>query len=181
MSIYVLRSDNLVKIGFSDNLRHRVQSIIAATPVAVEFVGHMPGGKDVEKHLHEIFSASNFSGEWFVETDEMRRLFDVLLVPRLPRPQTAKQIKRSAEKTSTKMLSARVRSAAAWRWPNKRKTEIVTELAAVLGWSSTRTKDFYYANPRLSLRAFELKEVEEWLENRREPAFAIAPELRDEE
>src|SRR6187551_1500485 len=98
MSIYVLRSDNLVKIGFSENLRNRVQSIIATIPVPVEFVGHMPGGRDFEAHLHEIFAESRFSGEWFVESDKMRSLFETLLIARLPRPQTRAEIRKTSEK-----------------------------------------------------------------------------------
>ncbi|MDW9574716.1 hypothetical protein GOB36_26690 [Sinorhizobium meliloti] len=163
MSIYVLRSDNLVKIGFSDNLRSRVRAIISSVPVPVEFVGHMPGGKEVEEHLHSIFAASRFSGEWFVESEEMRAVFETLLTPRLPDPERPKQIKRSVEKTSTQQVSLNVRDAAAHKWPTKSKSEIVDALASDLGWSRTRTRDFYYADPRIALRAYEMAEVDKWL------------------
>lgn len=160
MSIYVLRSDNLVKIGFSDNLRNRVQAIIASVPVAVEFVGHMPGGRDLETHLHEIFDASHFSGEWFVETEAMRSLFDTVLIPRMPLPETQEEIKRTAEKTDTQKISQRVKDAAVVRWPTKSKSELIDALANGLGWSRTRAKDFFYADPRIVLRAYELQEVD---------------------
>jgi hypothetical protein len=164
MSIYVLRSDNLIKIGFSDNLRQRVQSIVGLVPVPVEFVGHMPGDREVEKHFHDLFAASHFSGEWFVETEQMRALFSTILIPRMPRPEGALEVKRSAEKNSTQKISSRVRDEAAIRWPNKAKSDVVFELAIALGWSKTRTKDFYYADHRLALRAYEMKEVEAWLD-----------------
>lgn len=164
MSIYVLRSDNLVKIGFSDRLRNRVQSIISTVPVPVEFVGHMPGDREVEAHLHSVFAISHFSGEWFVETEAMRALFDTILIPRLPQPETAKQIKRTVEKTSTQLVSQRVKEEAANRWPNKSKAKIIDALAVDLGWSRTRTRDFYYADPRIALRAFEMQGIEAWLQ-----------------
>src|SRR5690606_37164476 len=84
MTIYVLRSDDLVKIGFTDDLHRRVQAIIAAVPVPVEFVGYMPGTREVEAHLHRQFAAHRFSGEWYVETPDMRRIFGGLLIQRLP-------------------------------------------------------------------------------------------------
>lgn len=164
MSIYVLRSDNLVKIGFSDNLRRRVQQIIATVPVPVEFVGHMPGDRDVEKHLHEIFADASFSGEWFVETERMRDLFDIMLIPRLPDPEPPVQVKRKVERASTAELSKKVKEEAGRRWPNRSKGEIVIELAKALGWSKNRTKDFYYADERVSLRAHEMANLSEWLE-----------------
>ena len=182
MSIYVLRSDNLVKIGFSDRLRNRVQSIIATVPVPVEFVGHMPGGREVEAHLHAVFEKARFSGEWFVETEAMRSLFDAILIPRLPRPENPKQIRRRVEKTSTQPITQKVKDEAAVRWPNLSKADIIDALAVDLGWSRSRTRDFYYADPRLALRAFELKGIEEWLLRcSRQLAYAIAPELREEE
>ncbi|WP_455271206.1 GIY-YIG nuclease family protein [Rhizobium herbae] len=163
MSIYVLRSDNLVKIGFSDNLRNRVQAIVATVPVPVEFVGHMPGGRDLEAHLHEIFDASHFSGEWFVETEAMRSLFDMVLIPLMPIPETQEEIKRTAEKTDTQKISQQVKDAAVERWPTKSKSEVINALAIDLGWSRTRAKDFFYADPRIALRAYELQEVDKWL------------------
>lgn len=175
MSIYVLRSDNLVKIGFSDDLRSRVQSVIAAVPVPVEFVGHMPGGREVEAHLHSVFASSLFAGEWFVETDEMRALFDTILIPKLSELVTAKQRKRTVQTQAQAELSARIREVAERQWPHLRKSDRVDALAADLGWNRGRTKDLYYADPRVALRDFERLEIDAWL------AFKIAPELRDEE
>lgn len=164
MSIYVLRSDNLVKIGFSDNLRKRVRQIISTVPIPVEFVGHMPGDRDVEKHLHDIFAQSSFSGEWFVETEQMRSLFDTMLIPHLPEPEPTIQVKRRVERASTAELSQKVKEEAGRRWPNMSKADIVIELAIALGWSKNRTKDFYYADPRVSLRAHEMGGLDAWLE-----------------
>lgn len=163
MSIYVLRSDNLVKIGFSDNLRQRVQSIISSVPVPVEFVGHMPGGMDLEAHLHERFAAHRFSGEWFVETDDMRAAFDAILTPRLPEQEKEESKKKRIDVSVVNDLSARIRTAIANRWPHLSKADRITALAGELGWNATRVKDLYYHDPRVAIRAFELAEIEEWL------------------
>ncbi|APG91122.1 GIY-YIG nuclease family protein [Sinorhizobium americanum] len=179
MSIYVLRSDNLVKIGFTDDLRARVQAIVAAVPVPVEFVGHMPGGREVEAHLHGVFAQSLFAREWFVETPAMRSLFETILIPNLPEVATQKQRKRTAQTEAQAELSTRVRDAAEQRWPRLSKAERVEALAADLGWNRGRAKDLYYADPRVSLRDFERAELDVWFARRLE--YAIAPELREEE
>lgn len=160
MSIYVLRSDNLVKIGFSDNLRNRVQAIISTVPVPVEFVGHMPGDRDMEKHLHDIFGASHFSGEWFVETTAMTALFETILIPNMPQIETTKQQKRKAELSEMKSVKAKVRLVANSRWPLLSKADQVLALASELNWTKSRTRDLFYGDPRMVLRAFEQADLD---------------------
>lgn len=165
MSIYVLRSDNLVKIGFSEHLRTRVNAIIAATPVPVEFVGHMPGGRDLEAHLHERFAAHRFSGEWFVETPAMRDAFESILTPRLPAGEQALPAKkRTVDPEASRILAARIRNAAAQCWPDRGKVERVDALAERLGWNRSRVFGLYYSDTRVALRAFEQEELDSWLE-----------------
>lgn len=163
MSIYVLRSDNLVKIGFSEGLRKRVQSIIGMVPVPVEFVGHMPGCREVEAHLHARFASTHFSGEWFVETPEMAAVFAAILTPNLPEIETDRQKKRTAEASAKTELSESVRNACEAKWPSLSKAARVDALAADLGWNRGRAKDLYYSHTKMALRAFELQEIEAWL------------------
>ena len=163
MSIYVLRSDNLVKVGFTDDLRQRVQSIIAAVPVPVEFVGHMPGGRDVEAHLHERFAAHRFSGEWFVETDQMRAVFETILTPRLPAaPETEKEKKRRGAVSELKATSARLRGTAEHLWPLLSQADRLSAVAEELEWTRSRVKDVFYADPRVAIRAHEQAELDAW-------------------
>ncbi len=171
MSIYVLRSETLMKIGFSEDLPNRVRSISAAIPLPVVFVGHMPGGREVEAHLHQTFSASRFSGEWFVETPEMTALFATILIPELPLIPTRKSTQRQADFEALKAISDGVRRAAESRWPLLSKAERVKKLSTDLGWNHGRAKDLYYQNKRMSLRASEQDELREW----------IAPELKEGE
>lgn len=172
MTIYVLRSDNLIKIGFTENLRQRVQGIIASVPIPVEFVGHMPGDRTLEAHLHERFKSERFSGEWFVETREMRIAFDAVLTPRLPeRPHTKAATKRAATRDDVDRISALFRRETERRWPELDKAGRIAALADVLGWNRNRVKDLYYADQRLVVRAYEVEQVD---------ALFIAPELRSE-
>ncbi len=158
MSIYVLRSDNLVKIGFSNDLRKRVQAIISTIPMAVEFVGHMPGDREVEAHLHSVFNAHRFSGEWFVETPAMASLFDMLLTKGLPEIERGEpDVKRTGSTADIAVWSNRIRSESAHRWPEFSHGGRVTALANHLGWNQNRAKDVYYADKRIALRGFEVR------------------------
>ena len=51
MSIYFVRSDNLIKIGFSQQVAHRTKTVIAGRGMG-EYLGHMPGDRELEKFLH---------------------------------------------------------------------------------------------------------------------------------
>lgn len=172
MSIYVLRSAELVKIGYSADLRQRVASIISSVPVPVEFVGHMPGDREVEAHLHERFAMSRFSGEWFVETDQMRQVFDAILTSKLPEPAktTNKSVKRARDNSTATIVRDQLRRAAAHRFPQSSHGDRITSLADLLKWPRSRVKDVYYGDKRMSLRAAELDDL----------AYAIAPEIRED-
>lgn len=163
MTIYVIRSDNLVKIGFSDDIRVRVRSIIASVPVPVEFAGHMPGDREVERHLHQRFAEARFSGEWFVETDQMRACFDALLIPGLPDAETPKHRRRRANEAAVWMLSQRIKDEAAKRWPGASKGERLKAFAETLGWNPSRARDVYYGDRRVIVRAEEMQELERFL------------------
>jgi hypothetical protein len=177
MSVYVLRHEKLVKIGFTENLRTRLSAISSHSPVPLEFVGHMPGGRELELHLHERFAASHFSGEWFVETDEMKTAFSALLSPDLPEIAPSRS-KRSNDRNMTIMTSIRVKTKCAELWGKEPAGTRVANFAAALGWNQARAKDLYYAAPRMALRGFELEEVRSWLGS---SALFLAPELKDDE
>ena len=159
MTIYVLRADNLVKIGFTEDLRKRVQNIIWAIPFPVEFVGHMPGGRDVERHFHDRFKSRHFSGEWFVETPEMRTVFEALLTPRIPTAETERDPKRVASDDDTRIASEQIREIVINRWPHLGKVKRIAALAQELGWNTNRVRDLYYGDKRSVVRAFERDEL----------------------
>lgn len=172
MSIYVLRSQHLIKIGFTDNLRARLSAFRSMVPTDVELVGHMPGDMAVEQHLHNRFAKHHFSGEWFVETDEMKRIFATILEPDLPA--AAEKAKKHRDGTDVFALSEKVKSAAAERWPIENIGRRITNFASDLGWTKNRARDLFYADQRIAIRASEQEQIARWL------ALLIAPELRGE-
>lgn len=160
MTIYVLRSDNLMKIGFTDDLRQRVQSIIATVPVPVEFVGAMPGGREVERHLHDRFASHRFSGEWFVETPEMRSAFDLILTPGLPAAEEKPKTQKRRRNDSNEQIKDTLRDVSARLWPRAKHRERIENAATELGWNVSRVRDFYYGDPRAVIRDAEAKEFD---------------------
>lgn len=179
MSIYVLRSDNLVKIGFSDHLRKRLSQIVSSSPVPVEFVGHMPGDRELEAHIHSRFQNQHFSGEWFVENEQMRQVFNAILIPRLPELPEKQRRDRAAQRDYQKSASSGVQAVAKEKWPSLSAAERVSELASALGWRLSRAKDLYYGAEKMALRGLEQQQVDAWLGSSRVLAYAIAPELRE--
>jgi hypothetical protein len=167
MSIYVLRSDNLVKIGFSDHLRKRLSQIVSSSPVPVEFVGHMPGDRELEAHIHSRFQSQHFSGEWFVENEQMRQMFAAILTPRLPELPKKQHRDRAAQREYQKSASFGVQTAAKEKWPSLSAAERVSELAGALGWRLSRTKDLYYGADKMALRGLEQQQVDAWIRSAR--------------
>jgi hypothetical protein len=162
VTVYVLRSDNLVKIGFTDDICKRVQSIVAAVPVPVEFVGHMPGDRKVETHLHSIFAAHHFSGEWFVETPEMHAVFALLLVTDLPKLLSKRRAHKRRSDNDIEAARELIRATAADRYPRLTHQKRIDEVATALGWNRCRVRDLYYADPRAIVRAYEAAELTTW-------------------
>lgn len=166
MSIYVIRYGDLYKIGFSDQLAKRVYQITTGIPGgAASLVGHMPGDRDVEAHLHSVFGGSRFSGEWFRETPELLAWCGLMLIPDLPSPELgrvtgSRKGQYQEEATATK---ERLRRYAAQRWPDKTHNDRIDALAQVLGWRRSRVHCFYHGDGRSVLRSTEAAQVEELL------------------
>lgn len=172
MSIYFVRHAGLVKIGYSSNLRERINAIMAAIPSDdVTFIGHMPGGREVEAHLHDIFSEQRFSGEWFFFAPKLVQFSMLALLRDLPTAPD-RSIPARAEETDIALKKARtdLRSYAAARWPVSDHRERIAALSRVLGWKESRVKSLYYAEPKSAAKPHELTAL----------ALLIAPELADE-
>lgn len=168
MSIYVLRYGDLLKIGYSSNLATRVKSIMAGIPGDVSFVGHMPGEREMEAHLHQIFAAARFSGEWFKETEDLRRFCEIALLTDFPIP--AERIygaRRVSSAKDTACTKDRIRSYALTEWPDATHAQRISNLSGALNWRPSRVKDFYYGDGRAVMRSIEASHL----------ALLIAPEL----
>lgn len=171
MTIYVLRYGSLLKIGFSSELAKRVKAIMSSIPGEVAFVGHMPGDRDVEAHLHARFENARFSGEWFQSTPGLEAFCELVLIKEMPvEPVIVGRGKRRPEATEEAIrIKARLREYAATRWPQATHAVRAGRLADALGWLPSRLRNFYYADERAVLRATEGEQLD---------ALLIAPELR---
>jgi hypothetical protein len=84
MTVYVIKragvEDGLYKIGFTADLNRRMAEFSTSTPGGMAVVKNIGGGRDLEARLHERFSASRSSGEWFRLTandlDEINSIAD---------------------------------------------------------------------------------------------------------
>lgn len=171
MSIYVLRSRDLYKIGFSSNLGQRVRDIMDAVPGAVEFVGHMPGGMDVEAHLHGQFEADRFSGEWFSTSSRIEAFIGACLVkdmPAAPAERAPGSYRAEGERAE---LSNRVRRACAFAWPEQNHQQRILRMAEEIGWGERRARSVYHCE-RYTLLASEAPALDRWLAEWERPELA---------
>ncbi|AWN35707.1 GIY-YIG nuclease family protein [Methylobacterium radiodurans] len=67
--IYFIRSADLVKIGFTNNLKRRLEAFTTATPQGYEVIGHVSGTALDERLWHARFKKLRVRGEWFRYTD----------------------------------------------------------------------------------------------------------------
>jgi hypothetical protein len=145
VSIYFVRFDSLVKIGFTDDLRGRFSALQTGIPVALEFVGHMPGDKAVEAHIHALFSTSRRRGEWFEMDERIGQFIALVLTPGLPavarKTRTAPLA--AASQAEWKAYSGKLRALAAARWPGDTHRHRQLMLVADLGWSNRRVRSLY--------------------------------------
>ena len=85
MAIYFLRRGDLIKIGFSDDVRTRVTQLkSSAPPGEITFLGYMPGDRSMEKHLHKKFSEYRSYGEWFRSHSALLMLIEAACDTELP-------------------------------------------------------------------------------------------------
>lgn len=180
MSLYFLRHGNLIKIGFSSNLGARVQSIISSIPGKVDFLGHMPGDRDVEAHFHSRFAAHRFSGEWFQACPELEATIAALGIPEQPAPEVYPKVKarRSDATDAWSETRDRVRFAAATRWPMATNRERIVLVSEQLGWTHRRARALMNNDAGCTLRQVEAEAVEAWLKPDGQSLAAwIAPEI----
>jgi hypothetical protein len=62
-----------IKIGTAADPEKRLLSIRTATAVSVDLLGYMPGGRALEKAIHQVFRQSRIRGEWFRQSPALTR------------------------------------------------------------------------------------------------------------
>lgn len=83
-SVYFAGSGGQIKIGWSRKVSARLAQLQTGSPIPIKLLGTMPGGRAVERRLHEKFAHLRISGEWFTDAPELlafiaeQRLADVI-------------------------------------------------------------------------------------------------------
>jgi hypothetical protein len=165
MSIYFIRAESLVKIGYSSNLGARVRAILKGIPSQAHFLGHMPGDRELEAHLHQKFAQSRFTGEWFVESEDLLALIRIATDATLPAPDylsgpPATRTRADAD-DSVKDFSVRLREVAAHRWPLMTHRERIVAAQKAMGFTHRRARSLYNADSGATLRQIEVEAFEE--------------------
>ena len=65
--LYVLRCGDRVKIGITNDIQQRIQSLQTGNPdtIILEYIEDRYNPRKAEKWLHNQFSAQKIKGEWF--------------------------------------------------------------------------------------------------------------------
>ena len=66
---------NMVKIGWTTNLRQRMSALQTGCPERLLLIGSVPGRQYQEREIHKLFAPLRARGEWFRYTDEIDRYF----------------------------------------------------------------------------------------------------------
>lgn len=71
--IYVAKTKNFVKIGYSTNVKRRINQLQSANPEPVELVDSIPGTLELERSIHDKLSPYRCEGgnEWYRMTPEV--------------------------------------------------------------------------------------------------------------
>lgn len=76
MTVYfITRKDrqDMVKIGYSDNLNVRLWALASSFPEGIQLLATADGGREVEKVFHKLFEICHVQGEWFKRTRELEK------------------------------------------------------------------------------------------------------------
>jgi hypothetical protein len=71
--VYFIEVMGRVKIGFAKDLADRIERFQTGCPTYLTIVGIIPGGKDKEAEIHELFYEHRTTGEWFMPHPKLVR------------------------------------------------------------------------------------------------------------
>lgn len=70
--VYFLAQNNfMIKIGYSKDIRKRINSLKTASPYPLLLLGYVEGDKKEEKRIQEMFCKYNVQLEWFQVNQEI--------------------------------------------------------------------------------------------------------------
>jgi hypothetical protein len=77
--VYFIGADfGPVKIGFTGNLRRRLESIQNGYPERIRVLAYATGGRMLEASYHRRFASYRMNGEWFRRAPELEREIETL-------------------------------------------------------------------------------------------------------
>lgn len=69
---------SLIKIGITTDLKGRLRDLRGGSGLDLELIAAVPGGRDLERRLHEEFADLRKRGEWFENHADLRARADEL-------------------------------------------------------------------------------------------------------
>lgn len=80
MTVYFItekgRLDSPIKIGTTDNLARRFEDLQKGSPVDLEVVAALEGGRSLELFFHELLASDRIRGEWFIRSEQVSAVVD---------------------------------------------------------------------------------------------------------
>lgn len=70
-SVYFADAGGQIKIGWSKKVSARLAQLQTGSAVPIKLLGTTPGGRAVERRIHERFAHLRLSGEWFIAAPEL--------------------------------------------------------------------------------------------------------------
>jgi hypothetical protein len=65
-SVYAVKAGDFIKIGFTKgDVADRMAQLQTGSPVALRLLGIGPGGRYIERGIHDILKSFKAHGEWF--------------------------------------------------------------------------------------------------------------------
>lgn len=78
-SVYFVECAGRIKIGFSNNVKARLQQLSTGAPGKLNLVATIPGPHRLERAIHRHLKAHRVKGEWFDDCAEVRAAIDDLV------------------------------------------------------------------------------------------------------
>ena len=90
--LYLIKSNNWLKIGFTNNLDDRLKHYNTDNPEH-ELISNREGDRKDESYLHSLFKSCEIKGEWMEYNNFIIELFNKIMLPSEINQKSIKEIK----------------------------------------------------------------------------------------
>src|SRR5262245_23909222 len=79
--VYVLLAERsgMLKVGYAADPGRRLAELQTGSPEELILMGYLPGGPELEQHIHNLLRVEHVHGEWFRATDDVLATLRTLL------------------------------------------------------------------------------------------------------